>query len=384
VEGIQFLWLRSPVEIYVDEGGDVRGMRCQVMQLGPPDDSGRRRPVPVEGEFQEIDCDTVIYALGTRANPIIAQSTPEMKTHHGDYIEVEPQSQATSMQGVFAGGDIVTGGATVILAMGAGRRAARGIVAYLEQRQWPPKLARAAAEEEPPAVRVAKKAQAAPDKGAEVVKLCPKCRRPLEDQQEEYICCSDAVLTWNCGDCGKVFEGFAFPYGLCPACGGTLKSERAVDGREAKDAQVQEAIRIAVQIELGGQAFYRKGAQQTDDPALRDLFWKLAAMEEEHMRILERRYHIEAPQAEGEGPSVAQVAVYANVDLPKDDGVALLTLAVKLEKRARDFFNEQLDKFERDSGPWLLYRELAAEEQEHVELLDTELRRYRQGKPGLL
>jgi rubrerythrin len=350
--------------------------------------------VPVEGEQQEIDCDTVIYALGTRANPIIAQSTPEMKTHRGGYIEADAQTQATSMRGVFAGGDIVTGGATVILAMGAGRRAARGIVSYLKLRQWPPQLEQQEQQDGPVAAKPKRKAraapeakgkaQAAPEAGEAPVRFCPKCRRPLEDPQEEYICCSDAVLTWNCGDCGKVFEGFAFPYGLCPACGGTLKSERAVDGRDAKDARVQEAIRIAVQIELGGQAFYRKGAQQTDDPALRELFHKLAAMEEEHMRILERRYHIEAPQAEGEGPSVAQVAVYADVELPKDDGVALLTLAVKLEKRARDFFNEQLDKFERDSGPWLLYRELAAEEQEHVELLDTELRRYRQGKPGLL
>jgi homotetrameric NADPH-dependent glutamate synthase len=130
-EGIEFLWLTNPVEIVGDASGWVTGMRVQKMELGEPDASGRRRPVPVKGSEFLLDVDTVIYALGTTANPIIAQTTPGLKVNKWGYIDVDERTGMTSIAGVFAGGDIVTGAATVILAMGAGRRAARGMLEYM-------------------------------------------------------------------------------------------------------------------------------------------------------------------------------------------------------------------------------------------------------------
>jgi glutamate synthase (NADPH/NADH) small chain len=128
-EGIEFHWLTNPVEILDDGKGNVRAMRCIRMELGEPDESGRRRPVPVAGSEFEFPCDVVVYAIGTNANPIIGQ-TSRLKLNKRGYIETD-DSLATSMAGVFAGGDIVTGAATVIEAMGAGRKAARSMKEYL-------------------------------------------------------------------------------------------------------------------------------------------------------------------------------------------------------------------------------------------------------------
>jgi NADPH-dependent glutamate synthase beta subunit-like oxidoreductase len=137
-EGIEFFFLHAPVEILVDADGNVRGMKVQKMMLGEPDEKGRRKPIPLD-EFLELECDTVIYALGTNANPIITKSTPGLSLNKWGYIVADDYTQATSVPGVFAGGDIVTGGATVILAMGAGRRAARAIGVYLAsgKTKWP-------------------------------------------------------------------------------------------------------------------------------------------------------------------------------------------------------------------------------------------------------
>jgi glutamate synthase (NADPH/NADH) small chain len=128
-EGVEFHWLTNPVEILDDGQGSVRGMRCMRMALGEPDESGRRRPVPVEGSEFEFEADLVVFAIGTNANPIIGQ-TSKIKLNKWGYIETD-EGLATSMAGVYAGGDIVTGAATVIEAMGAGRRAARSMKAYL-------------------------------------------------------------------------------------------------------------------------------------------------------------------------------------------------------------------------------------------------------------
>jgi glutamate synthase (NADPH/NADH) small chain len=130
-EGIHFNWLTLPVEIVGDANGWVTGMRCQKMELGEPDASGRRRPVAVPGSDFLIDVDTVIYALGTTANPIIAQTTPGLETNKWNYIVTDERTGMTSIPGLFAGGDIVTGAATVILAMGAGKRAAKGMLEYM-------------------------------------------------------------------------------------------------------------------------------------------------------------------------------------------------------------------------------------------------------------
>ncbi len=137
-EGIEFFFLHAPVEIFTDDDANVRGMKVRKMMLGEPDEKGRRKPMPLD-EFVELECDTVIYALGTKANPIVTQSTPGLGLNKWGYIIADAETQATTLPGVFAGGDIVTGAATVILAMGAGRRAAKAIGAYLQggKRTWP-------------------------------------------------------------------------------------------------------------------------------------------------------------------------------------------------------------------------------------------------------
>jgi len=130
-EGVIAKWLTNPVRLIGNEQGWVTGMEVIEMELGEPDASGRRRPVPKEGTEHILDVDMVVYALGTSANPIIAQSTPGLKINKWGYIEVDENTGMSSVPGVFAGGDIVTGAATVILAMGAGRKAARGMLQYM-------------------------------------------------------------------------------------------------------------------------------------------------------------------------------------------------------------------------------------------------------------
>ena len=134
-EGIIFDLLTNPVEIFADENGWVKSCKCIRMNLGEPDESGRRRPVPVEGSEFEIACDAVILALGTSPNPLIASTTPGLETNKKGCIVADEETGATSIEGVFAGGDAVIGAATVILAMGAGRKAASGIDQYLKSKR---------------------------------------------------------------------------------------------------------------------------------------------------------------------------------------------------------------------------------------------------------
>jgi glutamate synthase (NADPH), homotetrameric len=131
-EGIDFQFLIAPLEILADEQGWVRAVRMQRMELGEPDDSGRRRPVPVPGSEFEVACDVAVVALGTIANPLLTNATPAIELNKWGNI-VTDETHATSMPGVFAGGDIVRGGATVILAMGDGKEAARSIDTYLRK-----------------------------------------------------------------------------------------------------------------------------------------------------------------------------------------------------------------------------------------------------------
>ena len=129
-EGVKFAMLTNPVEILGDEKGWVKGIRCIRMELGEPDESGRRSPVPVEGSEFEIDTETVIMSLGTSPNPLIAKTTKGLETTRKGCL-VADDCGATTRPGVFAGGDAVTGAATVILAMGAGRKAAAAIDKYV-------------------------------------------------------------------------------------------------------------------------------------------------------------------------------------------------------------------------------------------------------------
>lgn len=130
-EGVDVRFLTNPVRILANEKRWVRAMECIQMRLGEPDDSGRRRPVPIEGSEHTIDVDVVVMAIGNGANPLLSSVTPGLETNRWGNIVADEETGQTSMKGVWAGGDIVTGGATVILAMGAGRKSARAIHDYL-------------------------------------------------------------------------------------------------------------------------------------------------------------------------------------------------------------------------------------------------------------
>lgn len=133
-EGAIFNWLTLPTRFRGDDQSWVTAMECMRMKLGEPDESGRRRPLPIEGSEFTMAVDTVVMALGTNPNPLIPRTTYGLDTNSHGCLVADPETGATSREGVFAGGDIVTGSATVILAMGAGRRAAMGIHQYLEEK----------------------------------------------------------------------------------------------------------------------------------------------------------------------------------------------------------------------------------------------------------
>jgi glutamate synthase (NADPH/NADH) small chain len=135
-EGIEFRMLTNPVEFLGDANGWLTGARCVRMELGEPDASGRRRPVPVAGSELILPANMAIIGVGTSANPTVQSSAPDLATTKWNYIVADPNTLRTSKRGVFAGGDIVTGGATVILAMGAGRKAAASIHEYLTNSSW--------------------------------------------------------------------------------------------------------------------------------------------------------------------------------------------------------------------------------------------------------
>ena len=131
-EGVEFHVLTLPKKISGDDLGFVNGMECIKMELGEPDDSGRRRPVPIKGSEFTMDVDTVIVAIGQNPNPVFLKATPELKLDKWDKIIIDPATQATSIKGVYAGGDATEGDDTVIVAMGAGKRAAKAMHKYLE------------------------------------------------------------------------------------------------------------------------------------------------------------------------------------------------------------------------------------------------------------
>jgi rubrerythrin len=167
---------------------------------------------------------------------------------------------------------------------------------------------------------------------------------------------------------------------MCPACGGKLA---ALERGKVDDAAAQDAIRVAFEIELGGMAFYGRAAKETSDPVLKELFGKFAVMEQEHMATLSRRYHAEVP-APSTDFKVERAAVYAGIPNRPEDPANLFRIAIAFEQRAVKFFTERMGKTAEGSVERQLYKELAAEEQEHVALLQTEFERYKAGKPGML
>src|SRR4030042_313115 len=135
-EGIEFLLLTNPLRFIDDGKGNICGVECIKMELGEPDASGRKKPVPLKGSEFQIEIDVAIPALGTRANPLLTQTMSDVKLNKRGYIVAEEGTGMTSKTGVFAGGDIVTGSATVILAMGAGKKAANAINEYFKWKYW--------------------------------------------------------------------------------------------------------------------------------------------------------------------------------------------------------------------------------------------------------
>ena len=129
---MKFRFLTQPVSFTGNKEGEVRKMECIRMKLGEPDETGRRRPIPIKGSNFTMNVDTVIIAIGERPNPLLAKATKDLKTAERGIIEVD-ENQITSIPGVFAGGDITTGAATVILAMGAGKKAAEAIDKYVRK-----------------------------------------------------------------------------------------------------------------------------------------------------------------------------------------------------------------------------------------------------------
>ena len=365
-EGVQFLFLHNPVEVLTDDSGVVHGLRVERMELGEPDEYGRRRPLPT-GEISDIECDTVVVALGTNPNKIVTRNTAGLALDGRGYVAADPLTQATNLPGVFAGGDIVTGGATVILAMGAGRRAAAAMLEYLD----------GGITDEPGPVATGR--------------LCPRCHRPTGDDDTNDgggVCCAGSVVAWRCTGCAKRSEGFAFPYGRCPACSGILElidehpgtGDHPANGGGALGDAALEAIRQAFEIELGGRDFYVAAAGRTGDPELHDMFERLAKMEREHIDTLVRRYHI-PPPADPSGDLQPGVLQAGGSDTAADP-LELLEMAILLERRAERFFRERL--YEAAPAARELYRELAAEEAEHIDLLVTELAALRDNRRGIL
>ena len=209
--------------------------------------------------------------------------------------------------------------------------------------------------------------------------ICPRCKRPLEDE-EPYICCAGVELRWRCADCHNVSEGFAFPYGMCPYCKGKLEmlDRGAIEGDKAMDA-----VRKAFEIELGGHAFYERASRDAKDPHLRTLFARFAEMEKEHMDTLSKRYHAELPK-DTDAFQLDHAAIFAGVDRHPEDPANLFRIAIAFEQRAVDFFTNEGERAPAGSVESQLYKELAAEEREHVALLTTEYRRWETGKAGIL
>jgi glutamate synthase (NADPH/NADH) small chain len=135
-EGIEFVFLTNPIRFIDDGSGNVCGVECIKMELGEPDASGRKKPFPIKGSGFQIEIDVAIPALGTRANPLLTKTMPDLKLNKRGYIVAEEGTGMTSKKGVFAGGDIVTGSATVISAMGAGKKVAKAINEYLKWKFW--------------------------------------------------------------------------------------------------------------------------------------------------------------------------------------------------------------------------------------------------------
>ncbi len=372
-EGIEFFFLHSPAEVLTNDTGDVTGLRVERMELGEPDERGRRRPVGT-GEISELECDTVIVALGTKANPIVPETTPDMDCNKWGYILADDKLQTTTKRGVFAGGDIVTGGATVILALGAGRRAARSMACWLsgDRASWPP--TREAVEAYVPPHPLPNLPEPPPEALARVL----AAEQRFADA-ELPIHLGDQTVQWECQDCGKVSEGVAMPYGQCALCGGRLAM---VDPAPLENAAAIAVIRSAFEIQLGAHAFYQQAAGTATDPVLRAMFNHFAEVEHAQMLTLAKRFHTPPPD-DSQPIDIMRAAQFAGFDDKPEDPLNLLRLAIAFEQQAVERIDRQLADAPEGSEEHKVLKSLRAEGRAHIGMLLTELERWRLGMPGM-
>jgi glutamate synthase (NADPH/NADH) small chain len=372
-EGIEFFFLHSPVAVLTDEPGDVTGLKVERMELGEPDERGRRRPVGT-GEISEIDCNTVIIALGTQANPIIPETTPDLGCNKWGYVVADDKLQTTTKRAVFAGGDIVTGGATVILAMGAGRRAARSIACWLSGNcaAWPP------TREEVDAYVPPHPLPNLPEPPEEAVARVLEAEHRFGETQSP-VHLGDQTVHWECNDCGKVSEGIAMPYGRCALCGGKLSM---VEPETLENAAAIATVRAAFEIQLGAHAFYSRAASKAEDPILRAMFTHFAELEHAQMTTLAKRFHTTPPDDSAE-IKLTRAAQFAHFEQHPEDPLNLLRLAIAFEQRALEKVDERLATTEHGSEERKVLKMLRAEEHAHIGMLMTELERWNMGKPGM-
>ena len=162
-----------------------------------------------------------------------------------------------------------------------------------------------------------------------------------------------------------------------------LRTQVLADVEQAASLEALEAVRVAFEIELGGRAFYARAAEEAPDPEMRDLFAKLAVMEEAHMTTLSRRYHLDTPEPCPDF-KIVRAAVFAGIDSQPEDPANLFRIAIAFEERAAGFFAGRSLLAQPGTPEHALFQELAAEEREHVAVLTTEYERWKAGKPGLL
>ena len=201
--------------------------------------------------------------------------------------------------------------------------------------------------------------------------ICPKCRLVMED---DSVCCAEVRYTWKCKSCGKLSTGFVVPYGRCFLCGG---DNEVVAGYGGADPEQVEIVREAVQYEMDMYHFYRLALQRTTDAQLRSVLEELYRKEQDHLEELEKKYHVhldpqlrELPDSAGE---LLSRWIFAGIDFAPDKQhvLAVYDKAIQMEQRTRDYFQARADAAL--PGPQKeIYRELAAEEEDHVSMLETE------------
>ena len=202
---------------------------------------------------------------------------------------------------------------------------------------------------------------------------CPKCHQVLD---EDYVCCADVSYTWKCRRCRKLSRGFVVPFGRCEMCGGTLE---VVEAYAPEQVARLRPIQQALQAEVNAHTFYAALAREAGDPEVRALFSSLSEMEREHLDSLAQKYHAhlaERPESVPH-PNIRQIVLEGIEALPEAERLlALYGRAIEMERQARAFFLQQVEALS-DGLEREIYRELAAEEDEHIALLESGLARTR-------